>query len=238
MKVSCPAITRSQVRTGLQPLPDLDSSLLQGRTKGPKKSHRQRRLEKYPGTPASEASVEGLNVSGWQVPGNFAESLKPLFKKAASANPSHLCNERYELFNNVLHLQANDVTRLVVPTCCRPLVLHLTHMGWSSRPTKGIYTHQLTFSLANNICGCTDTLQHMRRMSENQCSKLHVAAHGAAEPTVGHHCHQNKPIPPTDKPGGKVQPNSQEYAEYAAEVCCRHGTRFEKWLPFVLFVYR
>ncbi len=36
--LSCPALTRAQSRAGLQPLPDLDSSLLQGGTKGPKKS--------------------------------------------------------------------------------------------------------------------------------------------------------------------------------------------------------
>ncbi|KAL0194736.1 hypothetical protein M9458_008308, partial [Cirrhinus mrigala] len=86
--VSCPALTRAQARAGLQPLPDLDSSLLQGGTKGPKKSRRQRWLEKYLGTPASEASVEGLEVNGWKVPGNIAQlqreddTLKPLFVKA------------------------------------------------------------------------------------------------------------------------------------------------------------
>ncbi len=118
---------------GLQPLPDLDGSLLQGGTKGPRKSRRQRRLEKYLGTPIAEVSVEGLGVNGWQVPGNIAElqrnyvTLKPLFEKTVSANPSDLCNERYVLMNNVLYVQANDVTRLVVPTCCRPFVLHLAH---------------------------------------------------------------------------------------------------------------
>ncbi len=29
--------------------------------------------------------------------------------------------------NDVLYVQANDATRLVVPTCCRPFVLHLAH---------------------------------------------------------------------------------------------------------------
>ncbi len=29
--------------------------------------------------------------------------------------------------NDVLYLQANDVTRLIVPRCCRPVVLHLAH---------------------------------------------------------------------------------------------------------------
>ncbi len=133
MNLSCPAITRSQARAGLQPLSDLDGSLLQGGTKGPRKSHRQRRLEKYLGTPIAEVSVEGLGVNGWQVPGNIAElqrndvTLKPLFEKTVSANPSNLCNEKYVLMNDVLYVQANDVTRLVVPTCCHPFVLHLAH---------------------------------------------------------------------------------------------------------------
>ncbi len=35
--LSCPALTRAQARADLQPLPDLDSSLLQGGTKGSKK---------------------------------------------------------------------------------------------------------------------------------------------------------------------------------------------------------
>lgn len=35
---SCPAVTRAQSRAGLQPLPDLHSSLLQGGTKDPRKS--------------------------------------------------------------------------------------------------------------------------------------------------------------------------------------------------------
>ncbi len=34
---SCPAVTRAQSGAGLQPLPDLHSSLLQGGTKGPRK---------------------------------------------------------------------------------------------------------------------------------------------------------------------------------------------------------
>lgn len=34
---SCLAVTRAQARAGLQPLPDLHSSLLQGGTKGPRK---------------------------------------------------------------------------------------------------------------------------------------------------------------------------------------------------------
>ncbi len=72
VNLSCPTVTRAQVKAGLQPLPDLDSSLLQGWTKDPRKSRRQRRLEKYLGTPASETSVEGLDASGWRIPENIS----------------------------------------------------------------------------------------------------------------------------------------------------------------------
>ncbi|XDV39343.1 hypothetical protein PO909_008599 [Leuciscus waleckii] len=133
VNLSCPALTRAQVRAGLQPLPDLDGSLLQGGTKGPKKSRRQRRLAKYLGTPASEASVEGLEVNGWKVPGNIAqlqredETLKPLFVKAECGKNLNLCKEEYVVMNGVLYVRTNDVTRLIVPSCCRSLVLHLAH---------------------------------------------------------------------------------------------------------------
>ncbi len=136
--LACPALTRAQARAGLQPLPDLDSSLLQGGTKGPKKPRRQRRLEKYLGTPASDASVKGLEVNGWKVPGNIAqlqredETLKPLFVKAEGDKPSNLCNEEYVVVNGVLYVRTSDVMRLMVPSCCRPLVLHLAHtVPWS-----------------------------------------------------------------------------------------------------------
>ncbi|XP_042589350.1 uncharacterized protein LOC122138794 [Cyprinus carpio] len=61
--LSCPVVTWAQAKAGLQPLPDLDTSLLQGGTKGPRKSRRQRRLEKYMGTPVSKTSVDGLHTS-------------------------------------------------------------------------------------------------------------------------------------------------------------------------------
>lgn len=34
VNVSCPAVTRAQAKVGLQPLPDFDSSLVQGGGKG------------------------------------------------------------------------------------------------------------------------------------------------------------------------------------------------------------
>lgn len=67
-----PVMTRAQAKVGLQPLPDLDSSLLQSRVKGQKKTQRQHRLLKYLGTPVPKSSTGGLEVHGWQVPGNIA----------------------------------------------------------------------------------------------------------------------------------------------------------------------
>ncbi|KAL1246972.1 hypothetical protein QQF64_034274 [Cirrhinus molitorella] len=130
---SCPVVTRAQAKEGLQPLPYLHCSLLQGGTKGPRKPRRQRRLEKYLGTPVPKVSVEGLKADDWRIPENIGElqrkdeSLKSLFEKAASGKGQNLCDEKYVIVNNVLYLQSNDVTRLIVPKCCRPLVLHLAH---------------------------------------------------------------------------------------------------------------
>ncbi|KAL1279928.1 hypothetical protein QQF64_014528 [Cirrhinus molitorella] len=97
---SCPVVTRAQAKEGLQPLPDLHCSLLQGGTKGPRKPRRQRRLEKYLGTPVPKVSVEGLKADDWRIPENIGElqrkdeSLKSLFEKAASGKDilQHMCN--------------------------------------------------------------------------------------------------------------------------------------------------
>lgn len=50
---SFPAVTRAQAKAGVQPLLDFDSSLLQGGTKGLRKTRRERCLIKYMGTPGS-----------------------------------------------------------------------------------------------------------------------------------------------------------------------------------------
>lgn len=112
INLSYPAFTRSQARAGLQPLPDLVNSLVQGGTKGPRKSCRQRRLRKYQGAPTPEAAGGRLEDCSWQVPGNIGElhqndmSLKLLFGKAMCTICSNLCDEKSELLNNVLYVQA------------------------------------------------------------------------------------------------------------------------------------
>ncbi|KAK7889577.1 hypothetical protein WMY93_025137 [Mugilogobius chulae] len=81
--VSCPVLTRAQAKTGVQPLPDLDSSLCEGGAKGPRKTRRQRRFEKemYSAKPVDVDSFV------WDVPENISvlqchdETLKCLFAK-------------------------------------------------------------------------------------------------------------------------------------------------------------
>lgn len=148
VNVACPVITRAQVKAGLQPLPDFHHSLLQGGTKGPRKTRRQRRREKGLGTPAPKIQTEGLGVHDWQVPENIAElqkadeSLKPLFTKVLEGKQADLCGEKYVVVNDILYMQTPDSTRLVVPTCCRPLVLHLAH----SVPWAGHMALQKTYA--------------------------------------------------------------------------------------------
>lgn len=137
--VACPVVTRSQAQaTGLQPLPDLDGTLCEGGTKGPRKSKRQRRFEKELG--AAECDVKELTVDGlWEVPGNIAGlqrqdvSLKCLYDKVVdSPHCSSLGKEQFVLENDVLYACNDTRKRLVIPTSCRQLVMHLAHtLPWA-----------------------------------------------------------------------------------------------------------
>ncbi len=181
---SFPAVTRAQAKAGIQPLPDLDSSLLQGGTKGQRKTRRQRRLIKYMGTPVPTPSTEGLEVNGWQVPENISElqqedeTLRPLFAKVGCTSDPNVVNEQYVLQNDVLYVQTGDVLRLIVPLSCRPLVLHLAHtVPWaghlaqhktytriSSRfywPT--MYTDVQTYCTTCSTCQKTSTVRQRGR---------------------------------------------------------------------------
>lgn len=80
--MSCRVLSRAQAKPALQPLPDLDDSLIQGGYK-PRKSRLQRPVEKHLGSPLSEFSTEGLDVKDWKIPDNIVqlqkedETLKP-----------------------------------------------------------------------------------------------------------------------------------------------------------------
>lgn len=76
MHVSCFVMTRSQAKTqihsGVQPLPDLCGSLCKAVTKGPRKTRQQRRLEKHTVTPVScEMPDNALSDVKWEVPENI-----------------------------------------------------------------------------------------------------------------------------------------------------------------------
>lgn len=146
--VSCPVLTRAQAKVGLEPLPNLDDSLIQGEGKT-KKSRRKRRMEKQLGSPIQKEKTEGLHVTDWDIPTNIAQlqaddvTLRPLFKKVCEgANTIEILGaEKYVVENDVLYVLSDGVKRLVVPECCRPLILHLAHtILWS-----GLLAHQKTY---------------------------------------------------------------------------------------------
>ncbi|KAK7880009.1 hypothetical protein WMY93_033328 [Mugilogobius chulae] len=127
--VSCPVLTRAQAKTGVQPLPDLDSSLCEGGAKGPRKTRRQRRFEKemYSAKPVDVDSFV------WDVPENISvlqchdETLKCLFAKVGKETKGCLGQEKFVIDNGVLYIVGDESKRLVVPLTCRSLVMHLAH---------------------------------------------------------------------------------------------------------------
>lgn len=109
MKVVCPVVTRAQAKAGVQPLPDLDSSLCEGGMKGPRKSRRPRRFEKQLKLPDPEKGKASFN-SIWEVPDNISvlqrgdETLKPLFAKVVEGPVGKFMGrERFVIDDNVLY---------------------------------------------------------------------------------------------------------------------------------------
>lgn len=105
-------------------------------------------MEKYLGTPISEVPTEGLEVRDWKIPGNIAQlqaadvTLKSLFDKACGGEVKimTLGAERYVVEDDVLYVLSDGVN-LVVPECCRSLILHLAH----TIPWSGHLAHQKTY---------------------------------------------------------------------------------------------
>ena len=131
--VVCPVFTRAQARAGVQPLPDLDPSLCEGGTKGPKKSRRQRRFERHLG-------ITGKRVSGlttdkmWTVPDNINElqrndvTLKPLWGRVRNVGmSSHGGKDCFVVDKGLLYMQTDTLNRLVIPVACRQVVMYLAH---------------------------------------------------------------------------------------------------------------
>ena len=129
LSLACPVLTRAQAKAGVQPLPDLDYSLCEVGTKGPKKSRRQRRFEKKMWT-VNPADADCLM---WNVPDNIGqlqcsdETLKCVFAKLGGETKECLGKDHFVMDEGVLYLEGNDSKRLVVPLSCRPLVMHLAH---------------------------------------------------------------------------------------------------------------
>lgn len=132
--IACPVLTRAQAKTGLQPLPDLDDSRIQN-CKKPRKTCQQCRMAKLLGTQTPKVSTDGLEVRDWETPDKIAQlqmadvTLKPLFAKTCEGEGrvQTLGAETYVVQNGILYMKSDGVTRLVVPKCCRSLVLHLAH---------------------------------------------------------------------------------------------------------------
>ena len=133
-----PVITRAQAKAGVQPLPDLDSSLCEGGTKGLKKSRRQRRFEKQLwSTEPEKKSV--LSDAMWDVPENMSvlqrgdDTLKPLFAKVVEGvEGNYVGKTMFSVHQGLLYAVGDGRTRLVIPASCRPLVMHLAHtLPWA-----------------------------------------------------------------------------------------------------------
>ncbi|XP_026005285.1 uncharacterized protein LOC113010452 [Astatotilapia calliptera] len=134
MKVLGPVVTRAQAKAGCQPLPDLDSSLCEGGTKGPRKSRRQRRFEKQ-----LWSQGPGNKNMKWDVPENISvlqredETLEVLFANVPEGGTGKWGGkEKFVVEKNVLYAVDGDHQRLVIPASCRPLILHLAHtLPWA-----------------------------------------------------------------------------------------------------------
>lgn len=153
--ISCFVMTRSkakaQAQSGLQPLPDLCDSLCKTGTKGPRKTRRQRRLEKHVGSPMScEMPENDVSDVIWQIPENISilqnsdPTLKSLYVKVSTAHnqTAKIGGSVYAIHNAILYQgEESDSRRLVVPSSCRSLVLHLAH----TIPWAGHLGHYKTY---------------------------------------------------------------------------------------------
>ncbi|XP_035986825.1 uncharacterized protein LOC105922039 [Fundulus heteroclitus] len=134
VNISGPVVTRAQAQAGVQPLPDLDSTLCDGGTKGPRKTRSQRRFEKQLRLKEPD-KIDSL----WDIPENISllqqedESLKPLFVKAErEKNGNCVVEPKYLVESDVLYNIENECKRLVIPAKCRPLIMYLAHtLPWA-----------------------------------------------------------------------------------------------------------
>ena len=105
--------------------------------------------ENHLGTPEAQVNVLGLDAGEWEVPTNigalqFADlTPKPLFDKACAGGNSSVGDDDKWLYleNGIFYTGGANDSRLVVPTTCRPLVLHLAH----TVPWAGHLAQQKTY---------------------------------------------------------------------------------------------
>ncbi|KAL3997082.1 hypothetical protein ACER0C_009738 [Sarotherodon galilaeus] len=119
LNVSGPVVTRAQAKPGCQPLPDFDSSLCEGGTNGPRKSRRQCRFEKQLWSKGPDTKSD--------------ETLKVLFANVTEGGTGKWGGkEKFIVDKNVLYAVDGDHQRLVIPSSCRPLIMHLAHtLPWA-----------------------------------------------------------------------------------------------------------
>lgn len=150
---SCAVVTCS-VTKGLEPLPDADGSLYEGRSKV-KKTKRQHHQEKNKNHVKAKCSEPVLPVTPliepqWQIPKKFRESqendssLKPLFAKvcereevqvSGSGGLKRVIGDPFIIKDNLLYLADIEKHRLVLPrvSALNPAFGSYCSMGRASR---------------------------------------------------------------------------------------------------------
>uniref|UniRef100_A0A3P9KG95 Gypsy retrotransposon integrase-like protein 1 n=1 Tax=Oryzias latipes TaxID=8090 RepID=A0A3P9KG95_ORYLA len=133
--VSAPVLTRAQAKAGMQGLPRLDDDFFDGGKEMPRKSRRQRRFEKKLKLLDPEITT---TAETFDIPADISalqkedQTLKPLFAKVTTESDKCLGNVRFIVADDVLYAAEGEHLRLVLPTTCRPLVMHLAHtLPWA-----------------------------------------------------------------------------------------------------------
>uniref|UniRef100_A0A3B3HBU1 Gypsy retrotransposon integrase-like protein 1 n=1 Tax=Oryzias latipes TaxID=8090 RepID=A0A3B3HBU1_ORYLA len=141
-------VTRSQVKAGLEPLPDLHGDLFEGGYKGQKKTRRQRRQEKHRGSFESLEQKPQCQNFVWDVPNDIRHlqltdtTLAFLYNQVETETDNVSTDTKCVLDNDILYIQGETGKRLVVPTGCRSVVLHLAH----TVPWAGHLGHLKTYA--------------------------------------------------------------------------------------------
>lgn len=232
---TCAMVTRSQVKAGLEPLPDLDGDLCEGGSKGPRKPRRQRRLEKMEGTFKKGESLkpypESVDVN-WDVPNDIRQlqmsdpSLSPLYKQVEEGEGNKPAGPHFLVENDILYVMGDAGKRLVVPTSCRPLVLHLAH----TIPWAGHLGQQKTYTRLGSRFYWPTMFQDVKHYCTT-CPECQITTHLKPKQVPLH------PLPIISTPFrriamdivGPLEKSSTGY-QYIL-VICDYATRFPEAFP-------